>query len=352
MTEEHQHAVSSGHPKLSICIATYKRGAYIAETIEAILRELPESVEVIIVDGASPDETPQAVTPFVHRSAAVRYIREPTNSGVDQDFDKAVGYARGEYCWLLSDDDILVPGAVNRVLEALEPSLDLLVVNSQMRNANLSTELSPRLLPITSDRYYDAGSADSFLGEVGDYLSFIGAVVILRSRWLEREREPYFGSLFVHVGVIFQAPLLRVKILAEPLIVIRYGNAMWTNRGFEIWMFKWPNLIWSFAKSSDSAKMRVVAREPWRQWRRLTLFRAIGAYSYSDYLKYFKDAKRGGLLQKVVALVPAVAANGLLALYWFFANRKARAGIYDLARCSHSSRLTRIIAGRLGVPTR
>ena len=177
-------------------------------------------------------------------------------------------------------------------------------------------------------------------------------MVILRSRWLERERESYFGSLFIHVGVIFQAPLLRVKILADPLIVIRYGNAMWTNRGFEIWMFKWPNLIWSFENSADSAKMSVVAPEPWRQWRRLTLFRAIGAYSHTDYQRFFKDAKRGGLLQKIVSLVPAVAANGLLALYWFFANRKARAGIYDLARSRNSSKFTRIIAAWLGVPTR
>jgi len=350
--EECQYIVAQDSPKLSICIATYKRGAYIAETIEAILHELPESVEVIIVDGASPDNTREAIEPFVRRSSVLRYIRETTNSGVDQDFDKAVGYARGEYCWLLSDDDILVPGAVTRVLGALESSLDLLVVNSQMRTADLSTELSPRLLPVTSDRYYDAGSADEFLAEVGDYLSFIGAVVIRRSRWLEREREPYFGSLFIHVGVIFQSPLPCVKVLADPLIVIRYGNAMWTNRGFEIWMFKWPNLIWSFSGFSDSAKARVVAREPWKQWRRLTRFRAIGAYSYADYQKFFGNAKRGGLLQRIVSLVPAVITNGLLALYWFTANRGARAGIYDLVRSSNSSKLTRIIAGQLGVPIR
>ena len=108
--EECQYIVAQDSPKLSICIATYKRGAYIAETIEAILHELPESVEVIIVDGASPDNTREAIEPFVRRSSVLRYIRETTNSGVDQDFDKAVGYARGEYCWLLSDDDILVPG--------------------------------------------------------------------------------------------------------------------------------------------------------------------------------------------------------------------------------------------------
>jgi glycosyltransferase involved in cell wall biosynthesis len=347
-----QRTPDSSRPRLSICIATYNRAANIAETLEAILRGLPESVEVVIVDGASPDNTAQIVEPFVHGNDAVRYFRETSNSGVDQDFDKAVVYARGEFCWLLSDDDILVPGAVARVLEALEPALDLLVVNSQMRNADLSVELSPRLMAIMSDKYFDAKSTDSFLGEVGDYLSFIGGVVIRRSRWLEREREAYFGSLFVHVGIIFQAPLALVKILADPLIVIRYGNAMWTNRGFEIWMFKWPNLIWSLKGPSDAAKLRVVAREPWRQWRRLTLYRSIGAYSYAEYKRFFANEKRGGLLQKLVSVVPAVAANGLTALYWNFANRKARAGIYDLARSRHSCHLTRFIARRLGIPAR
>jgi abequosyltransferase len=340
-------------PALSICIATYNRCAYIAQTLTAILDQLPQDVEVLVVDGASPDDTAQIVEPFARGSAAVRYFRESSNSGVDRDFDKAVCYARGDYCWLMSDDDLLVPGAVARVLALLEPSLDLLVVNARICNADLSVELSPRYLAITSDRYYGAESVDAFLGEVGDYLSFIGGVVIRRERWLERVRERYFGSLFIHVGVIFQAPLSHVRILAEPLIVIRYGNAMWTNRGFEIWMFKWPSLIWSFGVASDAAKTRVVVREPWRQWRRLAFYRAIGAYSYADYRRFF--AEKGwllALLPLVISLLPAVAVNGLTAFYWLLVNRKARAGIYDLARSRNASCLTRVIARRLGIPTR
>jgi abequosyltransferase len=341
----------SPDPRLSICIATYNRGAFIAQTIRSILQELPIGVEVIIVDGASSDDTPQVVEPFLLVNSAVRYFRQTDNSGVDRDFDKSVGYARGEYCWLMSDDDILVPGAVSQVLKALEPSLDLLVVNSQMRNADLSTELSPRLLEITADKYYNAASADAFLGEIGSYLSFIGGVVIRRSHWLERHRERYFGTLFIHVGVIFQAPFSKVKVLADPLIIIRYGNAMWTNRAFEIWMFKWPELIWSFAGPSDAAKTRVVVREPWRRWKSLSLYRAVGGYSYAEYKKYFVHERRGGFLQKIISLVPATAANGLAALYWFFANRHARARFYDLARSRNSSGLARLVARILRVPT-
>jgi glycosyltransferase involved in cell wall biosynthesis len=347
-----QTPVELEDPKLSICIATYKRDMYIGHTLEAILASLPAGVEVVIVDGASPDNTAEVVEAFVRRNGAVRYFRETTNSGVDRDFDKAVCYAKGEYCWLMSDDDILVPGAIARVLEILETSLDLLVVNSQVRSADLRVELNPRILKFTSDRDYDATEGDGFLGDAGGYLSFIGGVVIRRSRWLERERERYFGTLFIHAAVIFQAPLARIKILAEPLVIIRFGNAMWTSRGFEIWMFKWPNLIWSFNGFSNTAKKRVVAREPWRKLRKLVLYRALGGYSYADYRKFFIDERRGGLLQFLVAVFPAGAANGLAALYWFVVNRKAREGIHDLAGSRNANALTRWIARRLGIPTR
>jgi abequosyltransferase len=344
-----QSPIESEDPKLSICIATYKRDAYIGHTLEGILASLPVGVEVVIVDGASPDNTAQVVESFVRRNRAVRYFREPTNSGVDRDFDKAVCYAKGEYCWLMSDDDLVVPGAIARVLEVLDTPLDLLVVNAQVRNADFSVELNPRILKFSADRDYDAEEGDRFMGDAGAYLSFIGGVVIRRSRWLERERERYFGTLFIHAGVIFQAPLERIKVLAEPLVVIRFGNAMWTSRGFEIWMFKWPDLIWSFKGYSDEARTRVVAREPWRKLRKLVLFRALGGYSYAEYRKFFGDVRRGGLLQFLVAVFPAVAANGLGALYWYIVNRKAREGIHDLAASRNANALTRWIARRLGI---
>ncbi len=338
-------------PLLSICIATFKRAAYIGATLESIMEGLPDRVEVVIVDGASPDNTGEVIEPFSRRNGAVRYIREATNSGFDQDFDKVVCFARGKFCWLMSDDDILVPRAIERVLAMLEPSLDLLIVNAQIRSADLSGELRPRILETKENRVYDESSKNELLADTGTYLSFVGAVVIKRSVWLARERQRYYGTMFIHVGVIFQAPLSRVKVLADPLILIRYGNAMWTNRGFEIWMFMWPDLIWSFADFSDSAKARVVAREPWRQWRQLTMFRAIGAFSQTDYGRFFKAVGRGGALQYLVSIMPASACNSLIAVYWYFANRKARTGIYDLVKSKNAWSLTRLVARLLDIPT-
>ena len=101
----------SDRPILSLCIADLQPRAFIGETVQAIVSQLPAvGVELVVVDGASPDNTAEVMARFADRYPAIRYFRE-TGIGLDRDFDKAVGYARGDHCWLMSDDDLLVPGA-------------------------------------------------------------------------------------------------------------------------------------------------------------------------------------------------------------------------------------------------
>ena len=135
--------------RLSICIATLNRANVIGNTLDIILSQLPLDAEVVVVDGASTDNTQKLMEEYSARHPAIRYFREATNSGVDRDFDKAVGYARGEHCWLICDDDILAPHAIERALAALEDGrVDLLVVNAEIRDANLDTVLQLSLIHI------------------------------------------------------------------------------------------------------------------------------------------------------------------------------------------------------------
>ena len=106
--------------RLSVCIPTYNRGPFIGQTLESIVGQLPADAEVVVVDGGSGDNTADVVTAYAMKYPAIRYIREPNNSGYDRDCDKAVGLAKGEHCWLMSDDDLLAPGAIDRVLLSLE----------------------------------------------------------------------------------------------------------------------------------------------------------------------------------------------------------------------------------------
>jgi glycosyltransferase involved in cell wall biosynthesis len=333
--------------KLSICVATYKRGKFIGETLDSILSQMQAGVEIIVVDGASPDNTPEVMKKYSLNHPEIRYYRERENSGVDADYDKAVGYALGDYCWLMTDDDLLLPGAIGRVLAAIAGVNELIVVNAEVKNADCSKTLAASLVKRSTDRKYTASERETLFIEVAQCLSFIGCVVIKREVWLGRNRSSYYGTLFVHVGVIFQEPPLETTtVIAEPSITIRYGNAMWSPRGFEIWMFKWPRLIWSFEGLSDRAKARVCPREPWRHAKRLVLSRATGEYSYAEYRR-FLAGKVGGL-QRILALgvarMPAPWVNAFASVYILLSNRRAGVSMYDISRSPAATWASRLAA--------
>lgn len=337
--------------KLSICIATYQRAQFIGETLDSIISQMEPDVELVVVDGASLDNTREVVEQYQTKYPPLRYFREMVNSGIDRDFDKAVLYAEGEYCWLMTDDDLIKPGAIRQVLSEIEHGHDLIVANSEVRTVDFSKMLKPCLMEGLTDKHYDSGNADEFMAEMANGLSFIGSVIIRRKAWLTRDRGPYYGTLFVHVGVIFQhPPIEKVQFISEPLIVIRYGNAMWTSRGFEIWMYKWPKLVWSFKGFSNTAKAMVCPR-PWKNIKRLILFRAIGGYSLEEYRKFLSShgtfASR--MLFKFIAMFPSGLTNVLSGIYCLLFNRSDRLVMYDLSHSKYASWSTRFAARLLGV---
>ena len=333
--------------RLSICIATFNRADFIAETLDSIIPQMTSEVEIVVVDGASSDATPAVLAPYVERCPALRYIRESVNSGIDADFDKAVGYARGEFCWLMTDDDLLTLGAISRILAVLTDQTNLVVVDAEVYDSALATMLQSGRLRFRGRRDYSAGDADRFMADAGEALSFIGGTIVRRSWWLERDRASYFGTLFVHVGVIFQQPVTGAIVLGEPLILLRLGNAMWTARGFEIWMFKWPDLVWSFPGIGNAAKAIVTPRQPWRSVTILTSFRANGAYGLSEYRRFFGGLRLGGwrLVALGLALAPGRLVNFAVVAYLKLRGRSEGASLYALTRCSrYSSSLGRRMA--------
>lgn len=337
--------------KLSICIATFRRADFLGQTLDSIIPQLRPGVELVIVDGASPDRTPQLMAQYLYCHPEIRYYRETDNSGVDGDYDKAVGYAKGKYCWLMTDDDLLHSDAVDKILLALADDKDLVVVNAENRNSDLSKILEPKLLNTTTDQIFGSGQEEKIFSFAAGYLSFIGCVVIKRELWLSRNRSKFYGTLFIHIGVIFQdPPLSEVKVISEPLIVIRYGNAMWTGRAFEIWAFKWPQLIWSFSHFSEEARRSISPEEPWRRLALLMRFRATGAYSAAEYRRHLSSRLSGiqAIAAYLVAVFPASWVNTVAVMYFGFVGKSSNSGMYDFLRSPHSTAIGRLLAQKFG----
>lgn len=321
-------------PRLSICIATLNRARFLKETLDSILDQASDEVEVVIVDGASSDATEEAVHSLQRRFPCIQYIRRDKAMGVDRDFDAAVQHASGEYCWLLCDDDVLKPGAIAEVLSGTQRGHSLLVVNADVWDAGYSKLLEERRMKIDEDRVYPSSGIEGLFSDTAGYLTFIGGVVIRRDLWMARERERYFGTEFVHVGVIFQAPMPGTAlVISKPLISIRYGMAQWTERSFDIWMFKWPELVWSFPDLSDDIKNHTTRREPWRLIKNLLVYRAMGAYSskvYHDKVRNRIQERGQRTVPCLVSMLPGGVLNLLGVAYFSLFHRQALMPLVDL----------------------
>jgi len=343
-----QDLTKSSKIKLSFCIPTLNRGSMIGKTLESVVSQATDEVEIVVVDGGSSDNTREVVSTFQQDFPSLRYVcsnpqnlgtkSAPSGAGFDRDCCLAVELARGEYCWLFTDDDLLKPGAIQKVLVAARDQYELIVVNAEVRSADLSRTLEAARIRLTADHIYPPTEWQRLFADTADYMSFVGGVVIKRQLWNARQQKPYIGTGFIHVGVVFQSPLHGdALVIAEPLIEIRYGDALYmrTSRYFEIWMFTWPNLIWSLPHFSDSSKLRVCHKEPWRNKRTLLQFRAKGAFSpqeYDGWLEKRLDSQWDRLAARLIAGFPGSVLNFLAILRYFLSGRMPAEYLVDLVK--------------------
>lgn len=313
------HQITKPGIKLSICITTRNRADFLRQTMASILPQVDSRVEVVIVDGASTDHTRQVVQEYQGDFPCLRYFRMEKNSGVDRDYNATVEAARGEYCWFMSDDDLLKPGAVGTILDETSKNYSAMIVNAEDWNSDFTKRIHESRLPVDHNRVYAPFERERLFIDTAHHLSFIPALVIRRDIWMSREREKYFGTWFVHIGVVFQTPLPSDAILiSAPLVAIRNENISWGGRIFEIWMIKWPGLIWSFPDFSDSSKKKICPDRPARDWRALLAYRAKGAYSLKEYKQHIlpnTPERRLRILPALVSVIPPSFINMLSHTY-------------------------------------
>jgi abequosyltransferase len=228
-------------PRLSFCIPTYNFGQFIGQTLHNIFTQCTEEVEIVIVDGASTDQTQEVVRSFQLSHPNLTYHRREQNMGVDRDLAKAVELARGKYCWLMSSDDLLKLNAVSRILTETQLGYAVYLCNR--------TECDGKLRPIRDrlwlsstcqDRVFDLSNHSELLDyfnhaqSLGALFSYISCIIVKRQDWNGiLQDEALAGTNYLHVFTIFQILLSggQLKYLKDPLVLCRGGNDSFANKG-------------------------------------------------------------------------------------------------------------------------
>lgn len=108
-------------PIVSVVIPAYNCERYIAETINSVLNQTYNNLDVIVVDDESTDRTRDVVRSF---GGLVKLITQP-NSGVCVARNNGIRESIGEYVCLMDHDDYWIP-------EKLEIELSVFYENSEL----------------------------------------------------------------------------------------------------------------------------------------------------------------------------------------------------------------------------
>jgi len=104
---------------VSVIVPAYNAESFISETLDSVLSQTYENLEVIVVDDGSCDLTAAIVKNAARRDRRVKLLRQQ-NLGVAAARNLAIERASGEYIAPLDADDIWYPAKVEKQVESLE----------------------------------------------------------------------------------------------------------------------------------------------------------------------------------------------------------------------------------------
>jgi N-acetylglucosaminyl-diphospho-decaprenol L-rhamnosyltransferase len=130
---------------LSIIIPSYNARELLADCLQSICDNPPsEPYEIIVIDDASIDKTSEMVRA---RFPQIHLIQNEINSHYATSNNRAFKIARGEYLYLLNNDTIVLPNALDRMIAFLRAQPEAGVVGSKLLNRDGTIQWSVKSLP-------------------------------------------------------------------------------------------------------------------------------------------------------------------------------------------------------------
>lgn len=228
------------NPILSICIPTFNRGDLLYETLESIVPQLSNQVEVVISDNCSSDNTRAIVKKYISRFPSIRYFCADRNMGADWNYLRVVELALGKYCWLLGSDDLINKNSINKALELIQSGADVYVLGVLSCDYHMVPRFQEPILPFSCTESFDFADVvqrNKYFSNaisLAAYFSFISALIIDKRKWDSVDFDSDFmGTAWAHVMMIFGMLQNggRVLVCTETMILKRGDNDSFLDQG-------------------------------------------------------------------------------------------------------------------------
>lgn len=110
------------HPLVSIVIPCYNHAQFVQETIQSVIDQDYENIELIIIDDGSKDNSVEVIQEMIPacEERFVRFeFRHRLNVGVSATLNEALDWCGGEYFSTIASDDILLSHKISYLIEKI-----------------------------------------------------------------------------------------------------------------------------------------------------------------------------------------------------------------------------------------
>ena len=268
-------------PKLSVCISTYNRAAWLDASLRNWVEINPqprEDVELLVCDNASTDDTPAVVERYAFRSDLTPH-RNAMNVGMLGNLRETAQRARGDYVWIIGDDDLIFPESISNILAMLRehPKIPLVYLNyarTSEGDARTITDFkafcarAKPMVPAEANRF---GPIRTICARNENFFTAIYACVFRRDHAMRAYSRSTEGRAFASLAACVPTTCHVLEHMmdepgvwmGQPQIVIN-TNVSWM-RYAPLWILERVPEIY------DCAERRGAASSEVDRWRRHTL---------------------------------------------------------------------------------
>lgn len=108
------------NPLVTVVCLSHNHGSYVREALDSVWHQTYASLELIIVDDASVDDSVAQIKHWMQDKPPLVFLPLAQNEGNCRAFNRALALAKGEYIIDLAADDVLLPERVADGVKAME----------------------------------------------------------------------------------------------------------------------------------------------------------------------------------------------------------------------------------------
>lgn len=139
-------------PKISVIIPNYNYGHFIGQTIESVMTQNYENIELIIVDDGSTDNSVEIIQRYVIQYPNKIKLFRQINQGQTPAINAGLRQAKGEIIGWINSDDIYCQGAITHIVDEFERNRHIDIVFGDLALMNQNGKITKKMKQLPIDK--------------------------------------------------------------------------------------------------------------------------------------------------------------------------------------------------------